>query len=118
MHFTKQQLEQATRLKELGLAWKPAAGHYIYDVTHALKPSSPFQDRVYFLLDLDCFLRAVGGPKSFERLMVWLPSWEQARSALRSVGVADDEVSTDLARSLDEQSELNHLYDLLERTLR
>lgn len=119
MHFTKQQIEQASRLKQLGLKWKPVAGYYIYDASNALGPSSPFQDGVYFLLDLDCFLRAVDGLDELRRLMVWLPAWEQARTILRSLEVSDAEVAAELSytHAISNCSELSCLYQIIEHSL-
>ena len=99
MHFTKQEIDHATRLKGLELDWNPTAGDYIFDASNALRPSSPFQDGVYFILDLDCFLHAVGGLDAFKRLMV-------------SNAHIHDELKR--ARAFDEHHELTCLYHLIE----
>lgn len=119
MHFTGLQIELAIKLKNLGLEWTPSAGHYIYDVSGALRPSSPFQNGVYFLLDLDCFLRAVGDLGEFKRLMVWLPTWEHAREILRYLKVSDAEIVAELGRkrAISNRSELSCLYRLIEHSL-
>ncbi|MEM9354697.1 MAG: hypothetical protein AAGB04_00660 [Pseudomonadota bacterium] len=119
MHFTEQQIEQAIELENLGLEWTPSAGHYAYDVASALRPSSPFRIGVYFLLDLDCFLRAVGGLDEFKRLMVWLPTWEHAREILRYLKVSDAEIVAELGRTraISNRGELFCLYRLIEHSL-
>lgn len=119
MFFTEQQLQQAIRLKSLGLTWKPSAGHYIYDAARLLKPTSPFQKNVYFLLDISCFIRAVGDPKTFQQSMVWLPTWEHARQILGSLNVPESRIAAQLrggsGGALGE--ELDQLYQLIEAAL-
>ncbi|NIL98186.1 MAG: hypothetical protein GTO53_10200 [Planctomycetales bacterium] len=120
MQFTQNQLALAGELKAAGLAWKPAAGHFLYDPTHAFKPSSPFQDHVYLILNYDCFLKAVGGEQKFLQLMTWLPTWDDARHILRSLGVPDRQVQQEIIhkRSLCHATELLDLYSLILKQLR
>ena len=119
MKFSSRQIELAVKFKELGLAWEPTVGHYVYDATGAVKPTSPFQDRVYFLLNYDCFMERVGGVERFKTIMTWLPTWSDAREILRSLGVSDKEVQDELVRSqaLEDGSELLQLYELIAQHL-
>ena len=55
MKFSSQQCALAIQFKEMGLEWEPTVGNYVYDATAAVKPSSPFQEHVYFLLNYDCY---------------------------------------------------------------
>ena len=71
MKFGSRQIELAIDLKAMGLPWKPTVGDRVYDATGAVKPTSPFQDRVYFLLNYDCFMERVGGFERFETILTW-----------------------------------------------
>jgi hypothetical protein len=98
MVFDDREIELAGQLRELGLAWTPAAGQYVYDVAGTLQESSPFQDRVYFIFDFQSFVDRLGGLEAFKRSLVWLPTWEDAREILRALGVDDEEVELELVR--------------------
>ncbi len=51
MRYTEAEIELARQLRRNGLAWEPQAGNYVYDETAFCKQPSPFQDRVYFILN-------------------------------------------------------------------
>ena len=120
MIFTQQQIELAVELKSIGLPWEPAVGNYLYDATGAVKPSSPFQNRVYFLLNYDCFTTRLGGVQRFKELMTWLPTWYDARNILRALGVTDERVQIELLqrKSIKTGSELLTLYEMISAKLR
>jgi hypothetical protein len=115
MKFSSRQIELAVELKALGLTWEPSVGNYVYDATGAVKPTSPFQEHVYFLLNYDCFMERVGGVERFKAIMTWLPTWTDARGILRSLGVSDKEVQEQLVYSgaLVDGTELLKLYELI-----
>ena len=119
MKFSSQQIALAIQFKERGLAWEPTVGNYVYDATAAVKPTSPFQEHVYFLLNYECFMDRVGGVERFKTIMTWLPTWSDAREILRSLGVSDKEVQDELVRSraLEDGSELLQLYELIAQHL-
>lgn len=119
MRFTDSEIASAIKLKQLGLAWEPAVGHYVCDTGRVVKPSSPFQDGVYFLLNYDCFMERVGGLDRFKTIMTWLPTWSDARLVLRSFGVSDEEVQRRLvaANALIHGTELRELYRLITECL-
>jgi hypothetical protein len=98
MQFSQQQIDLALEMKRLGLDWEPAVGHYVYDRQHIVDRPSPFQPRVYFVLNFDHFIRLVGGVERFRTEMAWLPTWEDAREILAKLGVSD----ADLQRRLME----------------
>lgn len=120
MRFTQQQIELATRIKANGLSWEPAVGNYVYDETGFFKPSSPFQEHVYFLLNYDCFMQKVGGTERFKMLMIWLPTWEDSRAILSAHGVSSAEVERELIRqnALAKGTELITLYQMIHESLR
>ena len=94
MRFTAEEIEMARQLRRLGLPWEPQPGHYVYDETAVCRKGSPFQDRVYFILNYDYFMNQVGGVDRFKQIMLWLPTWQDARYVLRSLGFSNPEVQT------------------------
>lgn len=116
--FTSQEVEQARKLKRLGLAWTPQVSHYVWDETGIINCPSPFHDMVYFILDLKHFLRR-GTIERLQQELCWLPTWEQARELLRERGVSDEAV----AERLEERRSLLHgeerlcLYQMLEEAI-
>lgn len=120
MQFTEREIELAVELKNQGLAWEPQPGNYIFDMTHALVPGSPFQDQVYFILDLDCFLRVVGGLEPFKRLMVWVPIWEECRDIMQSFAISDELLEAEIygSRAIEAQAELVRVYRVIGEQLK
>ncbi len=96
MRFSLEEITLARDLRRQGLVWEPRAGHYVYDETGFCKQSSPFQEKVYFILNYDYFMKAVGGVERFKQIMIWLPTWEDARDILRNLEVTDQEVAVRL----------------------
>ena len=112
MRFTAEEIEMARHLRQLGLNWEPRAGHYVYDETGFCQKGSPFQDRVYFY---DYLISQVGGVDRFKQIMLWLPTWHDARETLRSLGVSDAEVNTELQKhgAIENQRELLSLCEMI-----
>lgn len=119
MHFTAEEIGMARQLRRLGLSWEPRPGHYVYDETAFCRKGSPFQDRVYFILNYDFFMKQVGGVDRFKQIMLWLPTWHDAREVLRSLGVSDAQVSAALQdqRAIENRRELMLLYEMIAETL-
>jgi hypothetical protein len=115
MRFTAEEIEMARQLRRLGLPWEPRAGHYVYDETAFCQKGSPFQDRVYFILNYDYFTNQVGGVDRFKQIMLWLPTWQDARELLRSLGVSDGEVAAALQKqhAIQKQRELLSLFEMI-----
>ena len=120
MLFSSKHLQLADRFKQLGLRWEPEVGNYVNDATGAVKPTSPFQDGVYLLLNYDCFMRKVGGVDRFKEIMTWLPTWDDARRILKSLGVCHEEVAAELLRTdaVASDTELLVLYEMIADRLR
>ncbi len=115
MRFSQQDIDAARHLKELGLSWFPAPGHFVFDEAGVIEQPSPFQDRVYFILELKHFLRRTGTMDRLQSALFWLPTWHDARELLQSQGVADGEVADALknAGGIESRSELLTLYRLI-----
>ncbi len=119
--FTNEQIDLARRLKQAGLEWQPRPGHYVYDEAGMIEPPSPFQERVYFILDLKHFLRRSGTIDELKRGMTWLPLWHQAREIASRVEIDDATITSRLsaADAFVQRRELDLLYTLiLERLTR
>lgn len=119
MLLSPKHLELAGRFKQLGLPWEPSVGNYVYDATGAVKPTSPFQNGVYFLLNYDCFMQKVGGVDRFKQIMTWLPTWDDARQMLRMLQVPDASIQHELVATdaFDRGIELQVLYELIAKEL-
>lgn len=115
MRFSEEEIQTARRLRDNGLAWEPQAGHYVYDETGFCKQTSPFQDKVYFILNYPYFMRAVGGVERFKEIMLWLPTWHDLRQMLRDLKVTDLQVAMYLKerKAIELGDERLALYELM-----
>lgn len=115
MHFSDECIELARKLRDAGLNWQPAVGHYVYDEAGLIEAPSPFRARIYFILDLKHFLRRSETIERLAEAMFWLPDWDQTRALLRERGVSDAEQGNALSCSdvWESGSELTILYQLL-----
>jgi hypothetical protein len=120
MQFSTQERQGALQLRDLGLTWEPQAGHYVWDEAGLIEQPSPFQEGVYFILDLKHFLRRAGTMERLKQAMVWLPTWHDARLILQTMGVENGRVADALQAqaALEQNRELLTLYDLIAARLR
>ena len=83
------------------------------------KQASPFQEKVYFILNYPYFMRAVGGVQRFKEIMLWLPTWDDLRGVLRDFGVSDVDVASFLRerKAIESGQERLALYELVESCL-
>ncbi len=116
MHFSEAEIEAAKRLRRSELPWEPRAGHYVYDETEFCKQTSPFQEKVYFILNRPYFMGAVGGVERFKEIILWLPTWDDLREFLRDYGVSDVDVASFLKerRAIESGQERLALCELVE----
>jgi hypothetical protein len=115
MHFSDPIIARARSLRSLGLAWEPRPGHFVWDERSSIEVPSPFQEGVYFILDLKHFVRRTGSIEAFKESFVWLPTWHDAREILGTLGVTDAEVASRIAsqKAVENRNELIVLYDLI-----
>jgi hypothetical protein len=115
MHFTAEQIALARQMRDHGLPWDPAVGHYVHDETGLIEIPSPFQQHVYFILDMKHFLRRAGTVDALKARMLWLPQWHQARKIARDLGIPDAVLTRQLAngQAFESDAELNTLYRLI-----
>ena len=97
--FSDEELELAQLFKAYGLEWTPIPGQYVLDQGHLIDAPSPFQERVFFILDLKHFLRRSGTLEGLKERLCWLPTFEDARQLLREMGIRDSEVARRLCDS-------------------
>lgn len=115
MQFSDEEIRLAQELRDRGLPWEPKAGHYVYDETGFCKQPSPFQNKVYFVLNYNYFMKAVGGVDRFKEIMIWLPTWDDAREILRNSGISDMQLSQYLhdQHAIERGKERIALYELI-----
>lgn len=118
--FDRRHCEMASRLKDAGLGWWVHVGCFAWDPNGRLAETSPFPNRIYLILNLSYFARALGGIEEISRQLVWLPTWHQTRLLCREHNVSDEEVAAiwSSSSSMGPGDELIALYDLLLRKLR
>ncbi len=119
MYFCNEEIELAQLFKAYGYPWEPATGHFVLDQSNLIECPSPFQDRVYFILDLKHFLRRSGTLENLKTRMCWLPTWEQARQILDELGVSAGDVTQRLVETdaLVSGSERLELYRMVEEAM-
>lgn len=119
MTFTDDEIGLARQMRDHGLPWEPAVGHFVFDETGLIDAPSPFQPRVYFILDIKHFLRRAGDIATLTSRVFWLPQWHQARALARGLGITDSTLVQRLVaeRALESQSELRLLYGLISEAL-
>jgi len=103
------------KLKQNGLEWTPHAGCFVWDPDEYITVPSPFPGRIYFILNLNHFIRILGSREEIAQKLVWLPTWHQARRILKdylSHELLFAEIMTQL-KTDDSLNELTVLYQLI-----
>jgi len=91
--FDQDHLELAREMKQLGLAWKPHVGCFVWDHEELIEAASPFPLRVCFILSLPRFISIFGSLEAVADKLVWLPTWHQARLIAMQLGVDPKDIS-------------------------
>lgn len=117
--FSQDEIELAQLLKAYGLSWTPCVGHYVLDQSGLIEVDSPFQDRVYFILDLKHFLRRSETLERLAESMCWLPTYEQCRQVLDHLMVGPEAIRHNLQQQdvIENRSERLVLYRLIEAAI-
>ncbi|MEO1614829.1 MAG: hypothetical protein AAFV88_03205 [Planctomycetota bacterium] len=118
MQFSERLIELAIQIKSSGVTWNPRPGHYVLDRHSIVERESPFQTGVYFVLNYPHFVKLAGGEDAFREKLVWLPTFEQTRELLRSLGVSNQDQQQWLRRqdAFTSERELESLYELVLQT--
>ena len=119
MKFSENEIEMAQKLHELGLPWQPKSGDYVYDIKGIIEKASPFQEGVYFILDIKHFIRRAESIEGIKESMCRLPLWEDCREILKDLGVGWEEISVILEEksAFDKGIERRVLYDIIHEKL-
>ena len=118
--FSRQICLLAEKLKEAGLSWQPHVGCFVWDPSGHIAVPSPFPERIYFILNLNHFIRIFGSVEHIVQKLVWLPTWQQARLILKNFSADATEVlkAFETLKVLDEDEDLAVLYSLILKTLK
>ncbi len=121
MPFDERVCRQAMAMKKNGLVWRPQVGCFVWDPDEFIKPTSPFPDRIYFILSLARFIEIFDTIDQVAEKLVWLPTWHQARLVCRQLGLTDENLEIWRQRDLTSPSpveELLQIYRLITETLK
>jgi len=100
--FSQKHCEAARALKEAGLDWTPHVGCFVWDPNEHIAPTSPFPNRIYFMLNVGRFLQTFETLDAIKEKLVWLPTWHQARSIAAKLGITDEEIKAVIGGTTDE----------------
>ena len=119
MKFSPAEIELGRELKRQGLLWAPRPGHYVWDETGVIQQTSPFHDRVFFILDLKHFLRRTSTIENLQKMFYWLPTWQDAREILESLGITSPEIADRLLeeKAVEQNQERLVLYRMIHEAL-
>lgn len=114
-YFTKEHIELAQKLKDSGLEWTPQTGCYVTDINDQIKTSSPFDHDIYYVLDLDYFLRTFGSEEKMKASLTWLPTFLEALQicTIRGMTLPQLQENGINLSNVDPGSELLKLYKIL-----
>ena len=94
--FDEQICQLGATLKEQGLQWQPHVGCFVWDPDGFIEAPSPFPNRIYFILSMPRFLEIFGSVENMVDKLVWLPTWEQATTLCRRLGMQNGRLATDI----------------------
>ena len=92
--FDRRHCEMAEALKNNGLSWEPHVGCFVWDRDGLIEASSPFPQRIYFILNIGHFLKRFQTVENMTKQLVWLPTWHQARLLCHKFGVGNKRVAS------------------------
>jgi hypothetical protein len=119
MPFNRDICQRALDMKKNGLVWHPQVGCFVWDPDEFIKPTSPFPDRIYFILSLARFLDIFGTLEQVALKLVWLPTWHQAKLLCQQLGITAeiDKTTRGEGDALSPADELLHIYEKILETL-
>jgi hypothetical protein len=91
--FSEAHCHAAREMKQAGLDWTPHVGCFVWDPDEHIAPTSPFPNRIYFILNLGRFLQTFESIDAIRQKLVWLPTWNQSRALASNLGINDKQVS-------------------------
>ena len=90
--FDRRHCEMAGVLKDNGLPWEPHVGCFVWDRDGFIEVSSPFPQRIYFILNMGHFLRRFQTIENMTKQLVWVPTWHQGRLLCTLFGVDNQQI--------------------------
>ena len=113
--FTDEVCQTAKLMKEKGLTWQPHVGCFVWDEKGIIEVSSPFPNRIYFILNLGHFLKRFETVENIADKLVWLPTWHQARQICKNLDIPEQEIVHVMEKSdlAEPGTELVRLYKLI-----
>lgn len=117
--FTEEVCLAAKEMKERGLKWQPHVGCFVWDEKRLIEVSSPFPNRIYFILNLGHFLKRFETVENIAEQLVWLPTWQQARLIANQIGISKEQIMRRIEGSTSNEvgNELIELYNLISEKL-
>lgn len=91
--FSPEHCALAKELKEKGLDWHPHVGCFVWDENGHISVSSPFPNRIYFILNLGHFFKIFETLENMKERLVWLPTWHKARIICKRLHVDKREIN-------------------------
>jgi hypothetical protein len=104
--------ETAKKLKESGLEWTPHVGCFVWDEKNLIAVPSPFPNNIYFILNLNHFLKIFGQIDLMKEKLVWLPTEYQVYHVVSKLG-AEKEFMKQLSEISDPLKRLIVIYNNL-----
>jgi hypothetical protein len=107
--------KKATQLKQAGLDWEPQVGCFVWDPEGHIGVPSPFPHKIYFILNLNHFLKIFGDTQTMKEKLVWVPTWHQAILICQKMNVSHQQLNNliQLRDILEPEASLLKLYHIL-----
>ena len=117
--FSAEHCDLAKTLKEKGLDWRPHVGCFVWDEKGHIEVSSPFPNRIYFILNLGHFLKIFETIENMKVKLVWLPTCHQAKIICKNLNISQTEINAALCGEEAERmwADVRVLYNLISRRL-
>ncbi|HSG32192.1 MAG TPA: hypothetical protein VLB82_11690 [Thermodesulfobacteriota bacterium] len=113
--FNRGHCELALILKDAGLKWRPTVGHYIWDPEKKILKKSPFNNRIYYVLNIEHFIKIFSSIDTVKKLFIWLPTYYHSRLICEELGIEKSLIFEKIlsANVKSTADELSVLYNLI-----
>jgi hypothetical protein len=116
--FNQEICQFALEMNRSGLVWRPHVGCFVWDPDKVIKQTSPFPNRIYFLLSMTRFLEIFGTKMKMVENLVWLPTWRQARSICRQLEISDSVIADLFQQDAIVDEDLKEIYRCIRSALK
>jgi len=116
--FSLELCEIAEQLKQNGLSWHPHIGCFVWDKDKHIEVTSPFPNRIYFILNLGHFLKIFQTTEKIKENLIWLPTWHQARQICEQLHISPDKLKKQLFSENHLKDDLVGLYKIILKELK